>query len=584
MPSTCCSRTSIASLAENERATTGVDPVSVTSIHTRLACLTIALLAASCERTAPPAPVAPSAPPSTSAVRRSDEALAKCRAKATAIAEADILRGAPRFTANRPYILGRARGEPVVFTAEPKATPSDQLDEVTVKLAARFAKSHPVARLRRLLPLLRGKPAEFRKLILRDGYVFATDPIEAFALVRVLRIAHLFEEESIWLQRAGAIAELKREQSGNRPARYVYVTGAHGYEAGAAAELLFADRFALTKRGLDAPLHRSLSKLTDELGADRVLIQRMTELGATAELRFGELTVTAVLEHRDAELRLGCINETAEQRAKLERHRESTAFVREARRRMRRAVDGFVRERLRFDRPVGEKTADRDGELRPAWRWAYRQGRRAFSVDDASYMVFDGKGRPAPPQVCVDLVLESYERAAGTWFAPLGQPRQRTKGTFDWNDYEIKNRRGVIALEKFATEHEQLFSVFKPELAKRVPFAQRRKFFDYLVANASLFRPGDVLAIRGIKNDGKIHQHAILLERTDPVTGMPFGLADQMKWPRRRSWEGIMAEAPRRSFYFRARPTDAVFRAIAGDAASAPTRAAKADELAEDGG
>jgi hypothetical protein len=65
-----------------------------------------------------------------------------------------------------------------------------------------------------------------------------------------------------------------------------------------------------------------------------------------------------------------------------------------------------------------------------------------------------------------------------------------------------------------------------------------------------------VVAIQGIKRDGNIHQHAILIERTDPMTGFPYGLADQMKWPRRRTWEGIMGEAPRRSllFHLRLRP------------------------------
>ena len=72
-------------------------------------------------------------------------------------------------------------------------------------------------------------------------------------------------------------------------------------------------------------------------------------------------------------------------------------------------------------------------------------------------------------------------------------------------------------------------------------------------------RPGDVIAIQGKKADGKIHQHAILVEWADPITGFPSGLADQMKRPRRRTWEGIMAEAPLRSLLYRARPRDTVW-------------------------
>jgi len=48
------------------------------------------------------------------------------------------------------------------------------------------------------------------------------------------------------------------------------------------------------------------------------------------------------------------------------------------------------------------------------------------------------------------------------------------------------------------------------------------------------------------------------VERTDPLTGFPYGLADQMKRPRRRTWEGIMAEAPARSLLYRVRPLPSV--------------------------
>jgi hypothetical protein len=45
-----------------------------------------------------------------------------------------------------------------------------------------------------------------------------------------------------------------------------------------------------------------------------------------------------------------------------------------------------------------------------------------------------------------------------------------------------------------------------------------------------------------------------------------------MKAPRRRSWEGIMAEAPKRSLLYRARPTDVVFKPL-NDGAPPPQTA-----------
>src|SRR4029079_19772670 len=97
---------------------------------------------------------------------------------------------------------------------------------------------------------------------------------------------------------------------------------------------------------------------------------------------------------------------------------------------------------------------------------------------------------------------------------------------------------------------------------ERIPFGERSRFFAELRDYADEIRPGDVISIQGEKRDKHIHQHAIFVERADPVTVFPFGLADQMKRPRRRTWEGIMAEAPKRSLFYRARPRDEVFAKI----------------------
>jgi hypothetical protein len=131
-------------------------------------------------------------------------------------------------------------------------------------------------------------------------------------------------------------------------------------------------------------------------------------------------------------------------------------------------------------------------------------------------------------------------------------------GSLDFDSFGIKNRRGVLGFEQFAQSRPDLFESMRLPDPERVQFGERSRFFAYLVSHADDYRPGDVVAIQGRKRDGLIHQHAILIERTDPVTGFPYGLADQMKRPRRRTWEGIMAEAPLRSLLYRVRPTDKI--------------------------
>jgi hypothetical protein len=221
---------------------------------------------------------------------------------------------------------------------------------------------------------------------------------------------------------------------------------------------------------------------------------------------------------------------------------------------MRAAVSAHVDDALPFDRPREETGPDKDGTLRPYWMSAYLSGRQAFEVDEKTYQVFLPDGRPHPPMVCVDFVLETWERASGSWFAPRGEKPRKIAGRLDVSSWEAENRRGVLGFGKFAEENPDLFEFRKFEGKERIPFAKRDEFFAFLMAHASELRAGDVLAIHGLKRDERVHQHAILLEELDPLTGFPAGLADQMKNPRRRTWEGIMAEAPKRSLLFRARP------------------------------
>jgi hypothetical protein len=159
----------------------------------------------------------------------------------------------------------------------------------------------------------------------------------------------------------------------------------------------------------------------------------------------------------------------------------------------------------------------------------------------------------------VDFVLDSFERTSGTWFHPLGEHPKRERGRLDFSETGNDNRRGVIPFGEFAGKHPELFDLIRFTGGERIPFGDRARFFAELEARGDDVRAGDIVAIQGKKADGKIHQHAILVEWTDPVTGFAAGLADQMRRPRRRTWEGIMAEAPLRSLFYRVRPTEDVF-------------------------
>ncbi len=465
-----------------------------------------------------------------------DESFESCQARVAELKKKPSLPGTPELDRRRAEVLGRARGEPVIFVQEPRAPATEsKLTLSSVRaLKKRLAKDKP----------------ELRRSLLREGYLFASDPLEALALVAGLELVDLFDEPVIWLQRGSELHELRRVDE--KPKRYVHAAGSE--LEGRKAELLLFDRVAITNEELAKPLHRDLRSLAHQTGFDRARIAHSSPEALVAELRFGGVWVESVLASDGARLRLECMALPAAARKRVNDWRDQDEPRRRALGRLRAAIDDQVAEGLPFDRPREEETAERDGQLRPAWSWAYKAGQSWFSFDERTYPVFDPMGRPHPPQVCVDFVLDSFERASGSWFSPRDQQPERKLGALDFDAYEIDNRRAVLAFEKFASERKELFEHVRFEPAERIQFRERERFFGFLQQNADRFRPGDVVAIQGLKNDGLIHQHAILIEDVDPVTGFPDALADQMRRPRRRTWEGIMAEAPLRSLLYRVRP------------------------------
>ena len=473
-----------------------------------------------------------------------------CRKRIAETESEAPLPGAPAFEAERAAILGRARGEPVLWAKEPGSgsppivAPGQASWRTLRELTRRFERN----------------PAELRTRVLRDGYVYSSDPETALALVTLVELPKLFDEPEIVLERGGSRHRLVRS-TGNRPI-YRYAGGALD---GARGELLLGDRVATTESGLGEPLHRDLATWSHAYGAGRIEVLRVTRRRILARAQFGALSARVLLKTTGARVELDCVDAPRTRRLEIEEYRRTEAPQQRALGRLREAVTALVKEALPFDRPRGEPGPDRDGQLRPEWRWAYKSGVGYFRHDDEIYPVFDALGRAFPPQVCVDFVLDSYERGAGNWFASRGAAPGRSTGRLDFDGYGSANRRAVLAFESFAASRPDLFDVVRFSGEERIPFGQRARFFRFLTDHAVEFQAGDIVAIQGRKSDGKIHQHALLIEATDPITGFPHALADQMRMPRRRTWETIMAEAPLRSLLYRVRPKASIFKALAAD-------------------
>lgn len=476
-----------------------------------------------------------------------DADAAKCEARWAELEKTGRAYGEGPLETKRELFLGRARGAVTLFTKVP-AMGADQKPLTGIANAR-------VARL--VSQLKRDKPA-LRKALLREGYVYTDDPEDAFELDGKLKLVDLFDEPKIVLERGEETFALERLK---KQFETVYVH-TDGPRKGKPAQVLFGDRVRLPDEAAQAPLHRDLLSFARREGFDTMDVVRVGEHSMLAKLHYGDTNARVVIASTGAKLSISCVAEKGETRAKVASYIQKNKWRMRAEARMRDVVTDQIDEALPFDRPRDEKGPDKDGMLRPHWNAAYMHGLTSFSSDGGSYPVYLPDGRAQPPQVCADFVLDTYERAAGSWFAPRGETPKHFEGRLDISSFGIENRRGVLGLKKFMEERTELFDtrVFKGK--ERIPFGLRQEFFTYLLVNAKDFRAGDILAIQGVKRDNRVHQHAILLEYVDPITGFPAGLADQMHLPRRRTWEGIMAEAPRRSLLFRARPLDAIFKPL----------------------
>lgn len=461
-----------------------------------------------------------------------------CAARWESLTDKPALPGAPGFEAKRVDILGRAKGEPVIFVRKPErsALQKPGLDQLRLRLASKA----PVMGIPEIARETRHFPEDARALFLSEGYVYSEEPDVATVLVDTLTLGRLFKEPKIFLARGAKVHELTRDR---KAGTYRYVTGDDAHEE---ATLLLGDRLSIEREGLFPLLHRDLSELMTASGADRVVVERLTEGAAQLRLVYGATTLRAVADDDGTRLLLGCVEGGSKKAPALAAIEDSNRARRSALASVRRASRDMVRERLRFDEPE-EEEGQQDGSLRPLWRWTYERGGHGYRFNDVPYQVFDGSGRPFPPQVCVDFVLDTYERASGTWFGTSGQARLRTQGSIDFDALGIVNRRSAANVVDFAATRPDIFDVWNLTPEERIPYGRRAEFFHALVEKRDAFHAGDIVIIHGMKADGKAHYHSLLIDEKDPISGIPIRLAGNAGRPRLQTWDAVMRSAPMRS-------------------------------------
>lgn len=492
-----------------------------------------------------PARARASAPPVADADLDSSETRACTRRLAALRREAALPGSVVNAGFARALLLGRARGEPVVFWRAPRFQPRDRSSAALALRRELERGEHPGYAFERILSKLRKNPELAREVFLTEGYLYTESPALAVLFVEQLALGVLFREPKLRLARGSEIWTLQR-----RDMDYEYQDGP---QQGQRARLLLFDRVFVLGRDPGPALHLDARPLAARSLADEVRLDRFTESGALGALRFGETWLPGAFTRTGNALSLACQLVPAELRAAVGRATEL------ARRRaqlvdvLSRVVREEVEEALPFDEPKTEE-GQQDGQLRPAFRRAYLEGQDRYQFNDDVYSVFDGRGRARVPQVCIDFIIDTLERAGGTRFGKRGEPRAIARGLLNFDDFALDNRRSVESFLSFARAHPEWFEFSQSPPEQRVPFRERARFFSEIYAQRDEYRAFDIVTVFGLRNDEKLHYHSFFVVDRDPLTGMPIAVAANAGRPRIRSWENELQNAPRRAIWAHIRP------------------------------
>lgn len=486
-----------------------------------------------------PPPAAVAVAPATSAEAAAERA---CLAESAAVLAAKPLALPPSASPElRAQLLGRTKNVPVLFLSRPEPTANNP---TAAALRQMLEASPGYATFDTVVGKVRKSPELARAVFLRDGYLYTENP-ELAALYGSLTLSLLFRDPELAIVRGTEELSARRLEDGD----YEYTSGD---ERGRRAKLLLFDRIAAAGSELSPVLHLDLRPVAQKLGFDELLVRHATAEQLLVDAVYAGAKVPTLLRVAGSQASLAC-EALGHEREQVLAYRAQAERAREAQARLLSAIKEQVDEALPFDEPKTED-GQQDGKLRPEWRNAYFNGSSSFEFNGDKYAVFDGAGRPRPPQVCIDFVLDTFERAGGGWWQPRSLPRQRLVGRLAFDDPALENRRSVESFLDFARGHERDFEVYDVPTEERVPLRNREQFFASLYRSRAQFRRGDIVAILGPRDDEKLHYHSFLIVAADPLSGMPTELAANAGRPRIRSWEGEMQNAPRRSILARVRP------------------------------
>ena len=266
---------------------------------------------------------------------------------------------AARSGEQRAQLLARAKASPVIFLREP--APSLTANGTVLREALDQA-TEPAKVLASVARVLKRDRALARAVLLREGYLYFTQPALASAIVRGFTLEDLFEAAEIVVERGAEVRRAERVRWG-----YAW---ADGPDKGQHAELMLFDRVREATEPSAEPLHRDLTALRRELGFTQAEVVARAGDEVALRLAYDAASSEAVVSVAQGVVTLSCeALPTMGREQILEQRREQTLRA-GALGAVWATVQQLVREGLPFDEPKTEE-GQQDGKLRQEWATAY---------------------------------------------------------------------------------------------------------------------------------------------------------------------------------------------------------------------
>lgn len=436
----------------------------------------------------------------------------------------------------RLNVLMNAKATPVLFTREPIYEPSG--DSKVLKLRELINSGKTAwPTFNSLIPSFINNPKFGRDVLLKEGYIYTDDSNAAYAISQLIKAHHIFNDKYITIQRGNV--KMRAEKVKNT---YFFKDGPFAKEE---VSLMMYDRI-YTKEP-NEQLHIDFRYLKNKYQFDTIDIVKYSDSHILSNLYYDNLKIKSIINLNNMEI------ECQESNSDIDINLLYNKIVERKNRfigiqNLKQAISNSVIERLPFDEPIHEYGLQLDGKLRPRWEYSYLLGKTSFNYNGDKYYIYDNLGRPKVPQVCIDFIIDTFDRASGTWYNTKEKP-QKNIGSFNSSEHS-SFLRNVTEFNNFVNKNKQWFEVNN---IKSIKHFNEEDFYSYMYDKN--YKDGDIILIKGKTpwDKKEVHFHSFFIFETDPISGIPTIIAGNAGPASFRPWEIERRRTPDRFIFMSVR-------------------------------